>query len=194
MGLGLTQTLSTGGIPVFQKVFEVAQGGLTLDTTGLTAASTIPAGSAMGYNEATRKASLVKTAKVTAIAGGSATDYQVAKGHLFAVGEYIALVVGGKAYAITVIDTSNADYDVLTVGTTLTAAAVGDILFKSSATGATAAVYAVSARGLLYEDCIVSANQSLSVVLRGTVYQNRVPSVTTAIKALLPNIIFSQSY
>lgn len=56
MGLQPTKITSTGGIPVWQKVDETAQGGFTLDTTGLTAGDKINAGTPFTYNEATRKA------------------------------------------------------------------------------------------------------------------------------------------
>ena len=141
------------------------------------------------------RSKVLKVAKVHADAGNTATDIQVEKGHLVVVGEYLAAVVGGKAYAVTVIDTSNAGYDVLTVGTTLAVAlTAGDGLFVSSATGATAAVYATVAKGLVYQETKVGVNESVDVAIRATVYERRIPAVTAAIKALLPTIIFSISY
>ena len=82
----------------------------------------------------------------------------------------------------------------LTVGTTLAVAlTAGDALFVSSATGASAAVYATVAKGLLYQGVYVGANEAVSVAIRATVYARRIPIVTTEIKALLPNVIFSNS-
>lgn len=52
--LGVTKELHTSGVPAFQTVLDVAQGGFTLDTTGLTAGTTLAAGRAMIVNEATR--------------------------------------------------------------------------------------------------------------------------------------------
>jgi hypothetical protein len=56
--IGLTKTTLTRGIPIWQSVrmLETAQGGFTLDTTGLTLGDVIPAGTCMNYNEATRLA------------------------------------------------------------------------------------------------------------------------------------------
>lgn len=194
MGITLTREKSTGGIPIFQQVPENAQGGFVLDTTGLTAGLLVPAGTVMGTDATTRLAKVLKVATVQANAGNTDVAYRVLKSQLFIVGDYLAAVVGGKAYAITAIDTSNAAYDVLTVGTTLAVAlTAGDALFQSSATGASSAVYATVAKGLLYQGVYVGANEALSVAIRATVYARRIPIVTDAIKALLPNIIFSNS-
>lgn len=187
---------STGTIPVWQtgKSPITAQGGFTLDRTGLTVGDVIPAGSPMNYDESTRKAKLVKTAKLQASATNSATAYKVFKGHLIKVGDYIASAVGGAAYAVTAIDSSNSDYDELTVGTTLgVVLAAGAPIFVSTATGATAA--ANSANGLLYEDEVVEENCTVSVVVAGMVYARRIPSIPSTILSTLPKtIIFSQSF
>lgn len=196
MGLQPVKTNVSGGIPVFQQRISTAQGGFVLDHATLTVGDTVKAGQPLGYDEATRKASVVKLAKVYENATNSATVIKVYKGHHFKVGDYIALTVGSAAYAITAIDTSNAAYDSLTVGTTLGAALTADtsVLFQSSATGASAAAYSVTAKGLLYEDTVVSAGASVSVVIRGTVYERRVTLATAAVKTALPHIIYSQSY
>lgn len=197
MGLQPVKTTVAGGIPAFQKVLENAMGGFVLDHATLAVGDTVKAGQPVGYNEATRKATVVKVARVYENATNVATSIKVYKGSHFKVGDYAALTVGGAAYAITVIDTSNAAYDTWTVGTTLGVALTADtsILFQSSATGASAAAYSVTAKGLLYEDVTVSAGASVSVVIRGTVYERRVPYVPTAVKtALTSNIIYSQSY
>ena len=195
MGITLTREKSTGGVPIFQQVPENAQGGFVLDTTGLTSGLLVPAGTVMGADAVTRLAKVLKVATVQANAGNTDVAIRVLKGHLFIVGDYLAAVVGGKAYAITAIDQTNAAYDVLTVGTTLAVAlTAGDALFQSSATGASAAVYATVAKGLLYQGGYVGANEAVSVAIRATVYARRIPIVTAEIKALLPNIIFSQSF
>lgn len=196
MGLQPQKTTVNSGVPVFQKVLETAQGGFVLDDSVLPAGNTVKAGTPISINEATRKAKVSKVAEVYANASNSATSFQVKKTHQFKVGDYIAKAVGGAAYAITAIDTSNASYDTVTVGTTLgVALTAGDALFQSSATGASAAVVANTPNGLLYEDTDVSNGASVSVVLRGTVYDRRIPLIGSVVKALIPsNIIFSQSY
>lgn len=189
------KTTLDNGIPVFQSRIETAQGGFVLTDTTLTAGDTVKAGQPVGYDESTRKATVVKLAKVYENAGSSATAIKVYKGHHLKVGDYVAVAVGGAAYAITAIDTSNAAYDELTVGTTLGVALTADvsILFQSSATGASAAAYSVTAKGVVYEDTVVAAGASVSVVIRGTVYERRVPGAPAAVKTAMPGIYYSSS-
>lgn len=53
-------------------------------------------------------------------------------------------------------------------------------------------------RGLLYFPITVPAadepDVDVAVVIRGTVYENRIPAIASNEKAALPTIIFSQSY
>jgi len=192
----LKKETSGYGVPIFQTVLETAQGGFTLETAAFTEGEVLKAGTPIGAtvaNETARRVTAIKTAKVYEAATNTATELKVEKGHNFKVGEYLAAVKGGKAYAITVVDKTNAAYDVLTVGTTLAVAlAVGDALFLSTATGASAAAY-VRPIGLLYEDTVIKLEKSVDIVIRGTVYARRV-SVVSEIRAELPNIIFSNSY
>lgn len=193
MGLGLKRKTATGDIPVYQLVHEVSQGGYTLDTDGLVEGSIIPAGSVIIADDATRKAKVLKSASVVEVAAADALVYRVAKGSQIAVGDNIGLGLKGKAYPVTAIDKSNANYDALTVGTTLGASTVGAPLFQSSTTGATNSALSGTPTGLLYEARTVEPNTTLTVVLRGTVYARRIPGVPADVKALLPLIIFSQS-
>lgn len=195
MGYNVVREVSAGSVPVFQNVIENAQGGFTLDTTGSDTGSVVPAGSVMGIDEATRKAKPLKVATVYEDATNVATDLKLKKGHLLIVGSVVAAVIGGKAYAVTVLDTTNAAYDVITVGTTLgVALTAGDAIFESSATGAAVAALKVTPSGLLFQDVKSGVNEPVAVVLRATVYERRIPVVPTAVKALLPNIIFSKSF
>lgn len=197
-GMGITRTPTKSGIPVYQgtaKDIQLLQGGCLLNTTGLTAGNIIPAGTPVVYDEVTRVASILHNARAQANAGASAVNYPVEKGHSLAVGDYLASgAVGGKAFAITAIDTSNASFDTITVGTTIGAVTAGDLLFESTATGATASALP-AINGLTYDEVIVSSNISLSVVIRGTVYARRVPW-SAAIEALsgLKQFIYSKSY
>ncbi|GAA0561593.1 hypothetical protein LX66_3557 [Chitinophaga japonensis] len=194
MGLQIKKEVVSSGVPVFQTVIETAQGGFTLDNTGITSGATMPAGTPMDYDESTRKAKPLKTAEVYENAGGSATQYKVKKGSLLAVGDYVASAEGGAAYAITAIDATGADYDVLTVGTTIGAATAGAALFQSSATGASAAALAVTPKGLLYQDTMVETGADVGIVLRGTLYARRAPAAPAEAKTAMPLIIYSQSF
>jgi len=180
------------------QAYELATGGFTLDTTNLVAGAEVPAGSVMCYDEEERKAKVLKVAELYADATDAATDYKVKKGHILKVGDDIGVVIGGKAYAITAIDTTNADYDTVTVATTLgvaLTAANGVVLFESSANGAAACAYGSGEpNGLLFSDTIAEENTSCAVAIRATVYARRIPALAAGVKALLPNIIFSQSH
>jgi hydrogenase maturation factor len=194
---GITSTSSTQGVPVFQGKVETVIGGFRLDISNLDTGAEVTPGMPLGFDESTRIAKVVKLAIVQANATNTATSIQVKKGHLFKVGDYVAVAVGGAAYAISAIDTSNAAYDVFTVGTTLGAALTADtsVLFQSSATGATAAVYSVTARGLNYSSVTVATGADVAAVIDGSVYERRiVGGVTAAVKSLLTKIFFSQSY
>ena len=134
------ETLSDGIVVWQGGNVQTAQGGFILDATGLTNGQTIKAGTPIGFDESTRKAVIIKTATLQADATNTATTYQVLKGHLLIVGDKVGATKGSKSYAITAIDTTNAGYDVLTVGTTLGAVlTAGTALFQTAATGATAA-------------------------------------------------------
>ncbi|GAO43790.1 hypothetical protein [Flavihumibacter petaseus] len=194
MGLHPKKESAQSGKVIFQKVLETARGGFTLDPSGLSEGNVIPAGTPISFDETTRKARILKTAKVYETAGGSATTYKVEKGHLLKVGEYAGATVGGPAYAITAIDTSNSAYDTITVGTTIGAASAGAALFQSSATGASSAALMVTAKGLSWDDVEYAEDASVSVVLRGTLYARRAPAVPSSVVTGLPLIIFSNSY
>lgn len=194
MGLNPVNVKTAGGIPVFAQVFEVAQGGFTLDVTGLTAGDVIPAGSPFAADDVTRVAKLSKTAVVLTTSGATDTSYQVVKGHKLAVGEYLAKTVGDKAYAITAIDTSNAAYDSVTVGTTLGTLTANDVLFVSSATGATSAAIKNVPNGLLKNDVKVGSAEGISLVVRGTAYERRLPGLLTSMKTGMSGILFNKSY
>jgi hypothetical protein len=193
----LKKEILSAGVQVWQgsKTLETAQGGFILDITGLVNGSTIKAGSPIGYDESVRKARLIKVSVLTLIATSTDTTYQVAKGHLLVVGENIGATKGSKSYAITAIDATNTAYDVITVATTLGAnLAVGTVLFQTATTGATAADFIVTPKGLTYETFDVENNVDVAVVIRGTVYGRRVPKTTSDLKAALPNIIYSESF
>lgn len=200
MAAGYTRTYGTSGIPIWQglaKDIQLAQGGFLLTTTGLADNTVIPAGTPIVFSESARTATFTPTGILYTTAGGTDTAYNVTKGHTFKVGDYFATgATGGKAYAITAIDTTTSSaYDIITVGTSVGAATAGDTFYGSTATGATASALA-AANGLLYEDVLVrnGFKTSISVVIAGTVYARRI-GYNASLAALtgLSRIIFSQS-
>lgn len=195
MGVGYKRTLTTGDIPVFQiaKPIVLLQGGFALDTTGLTAGTVIKAGHPMIADEAARTAKPLPTATMYEAAGSTATDYKVNKGHTLKVGDNFAAATGNKAYAITAINTSNAAYDVVTVGTTIGAVAAGATVFASATTGTSNSALPDGRKGLLYSDVVVAPGESVSVAVEAHVYARRVP-YNASLEAAMPGIYYSQSF
>ena len=200
-GLGLQRTYGSAEIPVWQgltKDIQLAQGGFLLDQTNIAVGQIIPAGTPLVFDEVARTAVVLSTAVAQANANGTATDYPVLKGHGFRVGDYLASgATGGKAYAITAIDTTTySDKDIITVGTTIGAVTAGSLLFKSTATGATASALP-NINGCLYAEAVGQfGGISVSAVIRGTAYAKRVPysaAIAAKLDANGAYIIYSQS-
>lgn len=79
-------------------------------------------------------AAVVKLADV--LAGGTTEAVRVAKGHYFSVGDVITKVGDGKSTpSISSIDTSNVDYDILTLSAAYTGLKKGDTIVESAAVG-----------------------------------------------------------
>lgn len=74
-------------------------------------------------------AGVVKIAKV--LDGGTTTEARVSKGHLFAIGDKVQKLGTTTSTTVSKIDTSNADYDVLTFAAAITGLAAGDSIQES---------------------------------------------------------------
>lgn len=133
---------------------------------------------------------VVKTAKVTAAVAAAATAVQVAKGHLFKVGEAITVggALKGASDLIAAIDKSNASYDTITV-----AAAIGDVLILANVKAAANAAkfkYVPEAITMNKVDVTV-ANQQSGLLVRGTVNESVMPyPIDKDLKATLGFIRF----
>lgn len=188
--LGIKKETASYPVAAFQLIKETAQGGFTLNETVLPAGTIIPAGTVIGLDESTRMAKPLKGGVLQTGATNSATTYRVLKGSNLAVGMSVNLT-GGTARAITAIDKSNADYDELTVGTTIGVVGSSGAQLYVEDDGYT------KAKGLLMDQVEVPASgytASISVVIDGTVYHRRIAPVSATVKALMPNIIFSESF
>jgi hypothetical protein len=197
MGLIIKKETENQSVPVFVTIIEDYPGGGTLSQTGLVVGETVKAGALVKFDESTRLVSVLKTASITENATNTATDYKISKGSGLVVGDNFSAVVGGKAYPITVIDKTNADYDLVSVGTTLgVALVVGDVVFQSSATGASAGALMYDVNGILRNSAVVGNNEMVAVVRRGTTYERRLPSpVPSAVKTALQGlIVFSKQF
>lgn len=184
---------SESRVPIaFVTKLEDIPGGATVAVAELTQEAVLE-GTPVGV-DANGLFHVVKTAKLQAAALIDATGYRVHKGHNFKVGDFIALKTGGKAYAITVIDTAQVDYDTLTVGTSLgLAASIGDVVFQAAAEAATTqSAFKHIPVGLVGTsfDVVATDNNMSDVVVRGSVKSDVIPPIGTYVKALLPLIRF----
>ncbi len=199
MGLEIENQSDIATPPVFIKVTSDYAGGGTLDNTGLVDKSLLRAGTFVNFDESTRLVKILKTATIVEAAVDGSTTYKIAKSvnnqaHLIVASDVVSPAVGGKSYAISGINTSNADYDIITVGTSLGAVNVGDVLFHSAASGAAAGALKVEVNGQLRNDTEVGKNVFVAVVREGITYNRRLPYTTPqAVKdALKGLIIFSE--
>jgi hypothetical protein len=138
---------------------------------------------------------VVKVAALTAAATATATTYNVEKGHNFKVGDFIMLKEGGKAYAITAIDTTtNTSHDVITVGTTLgVTGAIGDAIYQAAAESAdTTSKFLYEPSALVGESYDVEAESNLIVNawLIGVIREANIKPLGSAVKAKLTGIQF----
>lgn len=178
---------------VFATKLEDIVGGATIAMADFTDGNIIPAGSVICKGP-TSLYRILKTARLHTAAGNTATDYLVLKGHGFKTGDFIAALTGAKAYAITGINTSNADYDTISVGTTL-----GVAIAQYAGIFQAAAESASNTSAFKYEPLAVSGHSlelrtgevnAVDAWLRATVIEANAPVVTAQIKAALPQILW----
>lgn len=84
-------------------------------------------------------AGVVKIAKV--LTGGTTTAPRIGKGHLFAVGDTVQKLGAATSTTISKIDTSNTDYDVITLAAEITGLAAGDSIQESDGESSAAPLY-----------------------------------------------------
>ena len=166
--------------------------GVTVCVADLIPGIPLREGSAIGPDEAGLY-HLVKTARVTEAATNAATEYKVAKGHHFKVGDFVMIKTGGASYAITGIDSTPATHDIITVGTTLgKAVAVGGTLTQAKAESATTSAFKytpVAACGDSY-DVEALTNTPIAAVTFGQFKAALCPAVSDDIKAALTTVKF----
>lgn len=132
---------------------------------------------------------VVKTAKLYATATGSDTTLKVVKGHHFAAGDYITSG-DNNGQLIVSIDKSNAEYDTITVKTTIGASlATGACLTETTGVNMTAAVAPVAIVGESY-DVIPGENLFVNAWVIGVVKESVAPVVNDTIKSALKGVIF----
>lgn len=117
---------------------EIWRGECKMLPGGFKPKNTIPVGTVLHrgvlieVNFDEMSAAVIKVAKI--LAGGTTTKPRIAKGHLFAVGDVVTKSGdGSKTPTITAIDTTNADYDTLTLSSAYTGLAENDKIVESEA-------------------------------------------------------------
>lgn len=178
-------------------------GGFKVDLSAFPRGSVFPAGSPIKYNEATRTAEAHIAVSVYETAAIGATSVKVKKnlGNTV-VHSGINLIpapsaIDGTAAAITVtaVDTSNHDYDELTVAALEAALTEGTILIEADKAGAGAEIKVVPnalTRYDIYADA-TSTQEWATAVIEGMVFERRISPVAAPVKKLLTEITFSQS-
>lgn len=166
--------------------------GVTVCSADLIAGVVLREGTAIGKDEAGLYHA-IKTARITEAANNTVTAYKVEKGHHFKKGDFVMLKVGAKAYAITAIDTSEATYDTITVGTTLgEAVKVGDALVQASAQSASnTSAFKYAPKALVGDSYEVKEldNHIVVAVTIGQFKESIIPAQNGDIKAALPGIV-----
>lgn len=163
-------------------------GGVTVSAADL-GGTTLKEGTPVAYLASDGMFHVCKTALILTDAANNATTYDVAKGHHFKVGDRFA-TEGANGQLITAIDkTTNADKDVITVGTTLgvaITAASKTVAFQSA--GADKVVKypptAIVGQNLTVEGSNIFADAWVAAVVR----TGNAPAVNATIQGTLKGV------
>ena len=139
MGVKFEGKSYAGNMPVFWRgEAKILPGGYKLLQT-FPKGTVIPKGTPLHIVIGTLTAAVSKYAKV--VSGGTTTKPRVPKGTLFQINDIV--MKEGETTGVTVssIDTSNADYDVLTLSSAISGLAADDVLIEATATSSSAAKY-----------------------------------------------------
>ncbi len=162
MAIEFQKTAYSGRFPEFWRgEAKVLPGGFKPDQT-IANGTVVRRGTPLYVDFATRKAYICKSGVV--LAGGTTTKPRVAKGNYFAVGDKVSKVGHyGASPSISAIDTSNADYDVLTLSSAYTGLAADDVLVESSEyTAATQSAEAVPAAPKYAPNAVLAADEEFN--------------------------------
>lgn len=180
-------------MPFIVKELEDHQGGLSIALTDLRSdVDHVPPGAFVGV-DTNGLGHVIKSAVLLADVANNATTLRIPKQHPFKTGLFVTSKDKSsvKAYAITAIDTTNAEYDTITVGTTLgVALTTGNYLVEVKAQDAVG-----GAGELQYTPVGISKREidttgshaSVGVLVRGTVnVANMAYGAPKAFKDALP--------
>lgn len=115
---------------LMHKVADI-RGGVSVKTSEL-GGDYLPEGAVLTAPDSNGLTHVVKFAATTAAVGASDTSIKVTKYNCFKVDDFVMAETGAKAYAITAIDSSNKDYDTLTIGTAIGAVTKGSFVMEAT--------------------------------------------------------------
>lgn len=139
MGVKFEGKSYAGNMPVFWRgEAKILPGGYKLLQT-FPKGTVIPKGTPLHIVIGTLTAAVSKYAKVVSV--GTATKPRVSKGTLFQINDIVMKEGGTTGVTVSSIDTSNADYDVLTLSSAISGLAADDVLIEATATSSSAAKY-----------------------------------------------------
>lgn len=131
MAIEFKKTSYEGRVPVIWRgECKVLPAGFKPKNT-LTVGMVILRGAPLYVDFDNMEAAVIKCVKV--LAGGTTTKPRVSKGHYFAAGDVVMKV--GKTDAsptVSSVDTSNADYDVITLSAAITGLTTNDVLVEAT--------------------------------------------------------------
>ena len=187
--------------PGIEKIIENVIGGGTIDRSGLKnalfndrALDELPPIVIVLQDPETGLYHVLKTAAVSEAAAEAAKAYKVAKNHLLGIGDFVTLggELTGASEKITAIDKSNSGYDLITLASTIGAAAKGMVLVQAKdkqAAGSATLPYEGEAVLTMSKVDLTVANQQSGLLVRGTVNGSCMPfPIDKGLKALMPFI------
>lgn len=165
--------------------------GVTVKSAELVSGSILKEGTAIGKGS-DGLYHVEKTALVVENVAASGTSIKIAKGSHFKVGDFVMSAVNGKAYAITAIDTTNATYDTVTIGTAIGEIAKNAIIMLADGEHASSgAAFKFAPKALTGDSYDVEAlsNHLVSAVTIGQFKESVIPPINNAILGALKGIV-----
>lgn len=134
MAIEFKKTAYSGGFPeIWRGECKMLPGGFK-PLQSFSVGTVLRRATLLEVNFENMTAAVIKLADV--LAGGTTKAVRVAKGHYFAVGDVVTKIGDGKSTpSISSIDTSNVDYDVLTLSAAYTGLTAGDTIVESATVG-----------------------------------------------------------
>lgn len=194
-----------GSKPIYIEIGKELTGGFTIDLSKFPKGSVVQTGTPIAVDESTRQAKVHIAVKVYEAAASGDTQIKVVKlsgGSTLSSGQFVmvaptTLTGTGTGLTISSVDSTNKEYDVLTLSAALTTAiAVDAILVESDVAGAGAKIKVLPnalSRYAIYVDPS-STQFTVGAVIEGIVLDRRIPPVLQIIKdSFQKEITFSQS-